>query len=133
MDSPTLLCIHDLPQVLKVRKAILESHGYRVKVASSGYDAMKTLEEAPVAAVLLEYKQEGMDAEAIACHINHRFPNLPIILLSAYSEVPERILWRVDEYVMKSELAERLLPIIERMHRLGPHSADRLQRRRAAA
>ena len=133
MDSPTLLCIHDLPEVLKVRKTILESRGYRVKVASSGYDAMKMLEEATVAAVLLEYKQEGMDAEAIACHIKHRFPNLPIILLSAYSEVPERILWLVDEYVMKSELPERLLPIIERMHRLGPRSADRLQRRRAAA
>jgi CheY-like chemotaxis protein len=133
MDSPTLLCIHDLPEVLKVRKTILESRGYRVKVASSGYDAMKMLEEATVAAVLLEYKQEGMDAEAIACHIKHRFPNLPIILLSAYSEVPERILRLVDEYVMKSELPERLLPIIERMHRLGPRSADRLQRRRAAA
>jgi len=86
-----------------------------------------------VAAVLLEYKQEGMDAEAIACHIKHRFPNLPILLLSAYSEVPERILWLVDEYVMKSELPARLLPIIERMRRLGPRSADRLQRRRAAA
>ena len=45
-----------------------------------------------------------MDAEAVACHIKHRFPNLPIILLSAYREMPERILWLVDEYVMKSEL-----------------------------
>jgi CheY-like chemotaxis protein len=133
MDSPTLLCIHDLPEVLKIRKTILESQGYRVKVASSGYDAMKMLEKISVAAVLLEYKQEGMDAEAVACHIKHRFPNLPIILLSAYSEVPRRILWLVDEYVMKSELTERLLPIIERMHRRAPRSADRFQRRRAAA
>jgi len=30
---------------------------------------MKLLENQPVAAVLLEYKQEGMDAEAIACDI----------------------------------------------------------------
>jgi hypothetical protein len=40
-----------------------------VKLASSGYSAIKTLEETSVAAVLLEYKQEGMDAEAIACDI----------------------------------------------------------------
>jgi CheY-like chemotaxis protein len=132
MDSPTLLCIHDLPEVLKVRKAILESHGYRVKVASSGYDAMKILEEASVSAVLLEYKQEGMDAEAVARHIKHRFPNLPIILLSAYREVPGQILWLVDEYVMKSDLSERLLPIIERVHKLSPHSDEPSQRKRAA-
>ncbi|MGA2648235.1 MAG: hypothetical protein ABSF15_26390 [Candidatus Sulfotelmatobacter sp.] len=48
---------------------------------------------------VLEYKQEGMDAEAVACHIKQRFPKLPIILLSAYCEMPERILWLVDEYV----------------------------------
>ena len=91
MDSPTVLCIDDLPQVLELRKATLESHGYCVKVASSGYTAMKILEETSVAAVLLEYKLEGMDAEAVAYHIKQRFPNLPIILLSAYSEMPERL------------------------------------------
>ncbi|MFZ2084406.1 MAG: response regulator [Candidatus Sulfotelmatobacter sp.] len=133
MDSPTVLCIDDLPQALELRKATLESHGYCVKIASSGHTAIKMLEETSVAAVLLEYKQEGMDAEAVACHIKQRFPNLPIILLSAYSEMPERILWLVDEYVMKSELPERLVPIIERTHRLGPHSDKRLQRKEAAA
>jgi CheY-like chemotaxis protein len=117
MGSPTLLCIDDLPQTLELRKATLESHGYCVKIASSSYAAMKMLEEASVAAVLLEYKPEGMDAEAVACHIKQRFPNLPIILLSAYSELPERILWLVDEYVMKSELPERLVPIIERTYK----------------
>src|SRR5271155_5912404 len=117
MESPTLLCIDDLPQVLELRKATLESHGYCVKIASSSHAAMKMLEEASIAAVLLEYKLEGLDAEAVACHIKQRFPNLPIILLSAYSELPERILWLVDEFVMKSELPDRLVPIIERAHK----------------
>ncbi|MGA8686765.1 MAG: hypothetical protein WB623_20345, partial [Candidatus Sulfotelmatobacter sp.] len=74
MDSPTVLCIDDRPQVLELRKATLESHGYCVKIASSGYTAMKVLEETSVAAVLLEYKPEGMEAEAVACHIKQRFP-----------------------------------------------------------
>ena len=86
-----------------------------------------------MAAVLLEYKLEGMDVEAVACHIKQRFPNLPIILLSAYSEMPERILWLVDEFVMKSELPERLVPIIERAHRLVPGSSEVLPRRQGAA
>jgi CheY-like chemotaxis protein len=136
MDSPIVLCIDDLPQVLALRKATLESHGYCVKVASSGRTALKLLKETPVSAVLLEYKLEGMDAEAIACHIKKRFPSLPIILLSAYSDMPERILWLVDEYVMKSELPERLVPILERAApplRLAPRSHEPRQRSAAAA
>jgi two-component system response regulator QseB len=133
MDFPTLLCIDDLPQALELRKATLESHGHCVKLASSGYTAMKMLEETSVAAVLLEYRREGMDAEAIACHIKQRFPNLPIILLSAYCEMPERILWLVDEYLMKSEVPERLVPIIERAHRLARPSNERFQRSKTAA
>jgi len=133
MSFTTLLCIDDLPQVLELRKATLESQGYSVKLASNGFDAIRTLEETSVAAVLLEYKLEGMDAEAIACHIKQRFPNLPIILLSAYFEMPERILWLVDEYVMKSELAELLVPIIERAQSLAPRSSEGFERRQAAA
>jgi hypothetical protein len=86
-----------------------------------------------VAAVLLEYKQEGLDAEAVACHIKQRFPSVPIILLSASSVRPERILWLVDEYVMKSEMAERLMPLIERAQRLAPGSSPRVQSRPVAA
>src|SRR5438477_11618339 len=126
MDSPTLLCI-DFPQALELRKETLESYGYSVKIASSSLSAIKLLEESSVAVVLLDYKQEGVDAEATACHIKQRFPNLPIILLSAYSEMPERILWLVDDYVMKSDLPERLVPIIERVHKLALRPNERFQ------
>jgi two-component system response regulator GlrR len=89
MESPpTGLCIDDLPQALELGKATLEPHGCRVKVASSGQAAMKMLEEVSVAAVLPEYKLEGMDAEAVDFHIKQRFPDLPIILLPAHSEMP---------------------------------------------
>jgi CheY-like chemotaxis protein len=64
---------------LELRKSALEPHGYYVKLASSAYAAIKTLEETSVVAVLLEYKPEGMDAETIVCHIKQRFPSLPII------------------------------------------------------
>jgi CheY-like chemotaxis protein len=133
MDLPTVLCIDDRPQVLELRKATLESQGYSVKIAPSGLTAIKMLSETSVVAVLLEYKHDGMDAEAVACHIKRRFPDLPIILLSAYSEMPERILWLVDEYVMKSELPERLVPLLERACKLAPPFNKRFSDRRAAA
>ena len=89
-----------------------------------------------MAAVLLEYQLEGMDAEAVAYQIKQRFPKLPIILLSTYSEMPERILWLVDEYVMKSELPDGPVRIIERetlRHRFPPRSVELVKSRMGVA
>ena len=38
--------------------------------------------------MLLEYKMEGLDAEATAFHIKQRFPEVPIALLSADRDPP---------------------------------------------
>ena len=43
-----------------------------------------------------------------------RFPNVPIILLPAYTDTPERVLWLVDEYVLRSELPEGLARAVDR-------------------
>ena len=85
---------------------------------------MKILQDVPVTAVLLEYKTEGMDAEAIACHVKLRFPGIPIIVLSAYACTPERILSLVDEYVKRNELSEKLIPAIERAARRSRNRRD---------
>lgn len=115
MGLPVLLCIDDRPQLLELRKATLEPLGYCVEIATSGDAALEMLEEMPVAAVLIEYRSEATDTEAIAFHIRQRFPNEPIILLSACSDLPERVLWWVDEYVMKSEPLDGLAKVIERV------------------
>jgi response regulator RpfG family c-di-GMP phosphodiesterase len=103
MNSAIMLCIDDRPHVLELRKAPLTVHDFSVETALRGYTTLGILEERSVDAVLLEYKHEGMDAEAVAYQIKQQFPTLPIILLSAYSDLPKRILRMVDEYVMKSE------------------------------
>jgi len=90
--ATNVLCIDDRPHVLELRKAVLESGGYHVETVTSGYAAIKTLQATAIDAVLLEYKHQGIDAEAIACQIHRRFPNIPIVLVSAYFQMPERIL-----------------------------------------
>jgi two-component system, OmpR family, alkaline phosphatase synthesis response regulator PhoP len=142
MPSPIVLCIDDRPQMLKLRKATFESLGYCVKTASSAGAAIKALEETPSAVVLLEYKLEGMDAEAVAFRVKQRCPKSSIILLSAYSEMPDRVLWLVDEYVMKSEPLDGLVRVIERLtrsadsaeaHNLAPASDGCCHRSQSAA
>ena len=128
-----MLCIDGRSQVLTFRKATLKAHGYYVKLASSGYTAIKTLEKTPVAAVLVEYQQEGIDVGDHRLPYQAAVPNLTIILLSAYSEVPERMLRLVDEYVvMKSEMPGRLISTLERARILRQHSDEGKPRRQAA-
>ncbi len=135
MLSPVLLFIDDRPQLLELRKAALETLGYSVATAPSAPAALAFLENTPVAAVLLDYKSEGMDAEAVAYLLKQRFPHQPVILLSVYSEMPERILWLVDEYVMRSEPLNGLAEAIARGARLprkpAAHSGGLLKRQAA--
>jgi hypothetical protein len=49
--------------------------------------------------------------------IKQWFPKLPIILLSAYSEMPERILRLMDEKITKSDLTDGLVPLMEGAHK----------------
>jgi CheY-like chemotaxis protein len=121
MPQPTVLCVDDRPFLLQLRQAMLEDHGFSVVTASDAPTALAQLQTLAIAAVLLEYKSAGMDAEAVAWLIKRKFPQQRVILLSAYSDVPERVLWLVDEYVMKSEPADGLLRVIERV--TGPATA----------
>ena len=126
----TVLCIDDRPLSLELRKSALASHGFCIKAASNGYDAMKLLEQTTVDAIFLEYTQEGMDSEAVAYQIKQRFPNVPIIMLLANTDIPERVLWLVDEYVMNSELPGGLPRAVQRVKH--PTNTYEVHKRRAS-
>jgi response regulator RpfG family c-di-GMP phosphodiesterase len=115
MKFPIVLCIDERPDRLQLCKKVLESNGFCIETASNGQESLQVLEQTPVDAVLLEYKRERKDTESLACRINRQFPNVPIILLSAYFDMPEQILWLVDEFVMKSELPENLASVVDRV------------------
>jgi CheY-like chemotaxis protein len=119
---PVLLYIDDRVQLLPIRKNSLEPFGFSVVHTDNARSAISILEKSLIAAILLEYKTEGLDAEAIAYHIKQRYPDQPIILLSAYSEMPERILWLVDDYVLKSEPVDQLVDAIRRFQTKKPAS-----------
>jgi CheY-like chemotaxis protein len=134
MVSQILLVVDDRSQMAQIRKAALERLGYAVRTACNSYAALKVLQEEIVSAVLMDYKGEGMDAEAVAFHIRQGFPQQPIVLLSAYSGMPERILWLVDEYVMRSTPPEALGQVIERVaQKYRPASPTAPKARPAAA
>ena len=124
MSSPVLLCVDDRPYALQLRMRALEPFGFSVLTASDIPSALAAMRRVNVDVVLVEYKNEGLDAEAVAFLIKQHFPQAPVILLSAYSDMPERSLWLVDDYVMKSDPVERVVDAVHRVRR-PPYREDR--------
>jgi CheY-like chemotaxis protein len=111
--SLTILCIDDEPNVLVVRKMLLESVGYRVLLAESGPQGLEILQRENVHTVIVDYKMPDMTGSEVAEHIRIMRPGMPIIMLSAYIDLSADQLKDVDAYVTKGESPDVLLRTIK--------------------
>jgi CheY-like chemotaxis protein len=119
-ESPTLrathrelLCVDDDPDILKLRRLVLESAGYSVITANSGKDALQILAKGTtVDLVLLDYLMPGMNGDELAAKLRHQHPTLPLIAVSAVGQLPESLLKTVNAHVQKGRGPEVLLATI---------------------
>ena len=111
----TLLCIDDEPNVLAVRKMLLETVGYRVFLAESGPQGLDVLTREHVHAVIVDYKMPEMTGSEVAARIRQTHPGMPIIMLSAFVDLTPEQLKDVDAYVTKGESPDVLLRTIEKV------------------
>jgi CheY-like chemotaxis protein len=101
---PCILCVDDEHPDLELRKALLESAGYRVLATSSGREAIRLSESEPVDAVVLDYWMADMNGLAVARELKRRRPKLPIIMLTAFFMFPEETIGVVDCCLGKADI-----------------------------
>ena len=111
----TVLCIDDEPIGLVARKAILRNKGYEVLIASSGPEGLKLFKDNPVNAVVLDYAMPGMDGGQVAAELKRLNPNIKILLLSAYVDIPKETLQRVDKQSVKGASPTSFLADLEQL------------------
>ncbi len=111
--SLTLLCIDDEPNVLAVRKMLLETVGYRVLLAESGPQGLEILQRETVDTVIVDYRMPEMTGTELAARIRQTHPGVPIIMLSAFIDLTPEQLKDVDAYVTKGESPDVLLRTID--------------------
>jgi CheY-like chemotaxis protein len=101
-----ILCIDDEHPDLELRKALLESAGYRVLAASSGREGIQLFRESKEAldAVVLDYWMAGMNGLAVAREMKRLRPQVPIIMLTALFIFPEETIGVVDRCLGKGEI-----------------------------
>ena len=110
MSQPRLiLCVDDETVGLQVRRLLLERAGYRVLTALDGPTGIEIFRREPVEAVVLDYSMPGMTGGEVARNLREIKPQVPILMLSAYTSLPPEVDGLIDQAMTKGEGAPAFL------------------------
>lgn len=115
MAVPTILCIDDEALGLQIRKAVLERAGYQVLTAVDGPTGLSLFRGNAIDGVVLDYYMPDMDGGAVAETMRRERPEIPIMLLSAYINLPAEVVALADITLLKGEGPQELL---EKLHQM---------------
>ncbi|TJZ65884.1 sigma-54-dependent transcriptional regulator [Chitiniphilus eburneus] len=89
--SLPILIVEDDDDLRDALTDTLELGGYSVLSASDGAAALKRLENERVALVLSDVQMQPMDGETLLYEVKHRYPWLPVMLMTAYGVVEKAV------------------------------------------
>ncbi len=107
-----ILVIEDDATVQKALRRTFESAGFEVAVAPDGATAVQTFQATSPRVVLLDLRLPGRSGQDICREIRGISPNVPILVLSAASDVVDKVLLLelgADDYVTKPFSPRELL------------------------
>jgi len=111
----TVLCVDDENIGLRVRKIMLEGHGFHVLTASNGQQGIDLFDQNHVDVVVLDYYMPGLNGGEVAAELRRRRADVPIIFFSAYFSLPPYALEMANAFITKGEPPEVLIEKIEQL------------------
>jgi CheY-like chemotaxis protein len=118
-----ILCVDDEPKGLQIRKILLQNEGFEVLTATSGREALELFAAHPVRAVILDYAMPEMDGGEVAEALRRLKPEVKILLLSAYVDLPPRVLDLVDARAVKGTSPLLFLKTLRQLLSCQPSAA----------
>jgi len=112
-----ILCIDDAAW-LEACKKLLEIRGYEVLSAQSEEQGLGLFVSHPIDAVVLDYKMPGMNGDRAARQMKRLKPDVPILMLSGYSELRPNALPCVDAFLSKGESLSTVVSTLDRLLKL---------------
>jgi DNA-binding response OmpR family regulator len=126
-----ILVIEDDGASRKILRRLFSSEGYEVDVVPDGVCGLEMLRQRVPAAVILDLLFPGSSECDLCKKIANLIPGLPLVLLSASSDVADKVLlleMGADDYVTVPfslrELIARLHALIRRASRVSPDDKD---------
>jgi|SRR5580700_2348023 DNA-binding response OmpR family regulator len=121
-----ILVVEDDRAVQKALRRLFEAEGFAVEISGDGKSALEAFRAAPPAAIVLDLRLPAMSGRDVCREIKQQVPSLPIIVLSAASDVSDKVLLLelgADDYVTKPfsprELLARVRAALRRTVRTG--------------
>ena len=111
-----ILVVDDEPNLRLVYNEELSDVGYEVLEAESGKETFEILNHEPVDLIVLDIKLRSESGLDVLQKITKQFPDIPVILCSAYSAFQDDYTsWLAESYVVKSSDSDELLKEVKRV------------------
>jgi len=107
-----ILVVEDDRAVQKALKRLFESEGFAVEISSDGRSALEVFRASSPSAIVLDLRLPNVSGRDVCREIKQQSPSLPIIVLSAASDVSDKVLLLelgADDYVTKPFSPRELL------------------------
>jgi two-component system NtrC family response regulator len=89
--SHNVLVVDDEPKLCDLLASALGQNGIQVFTAGNGLHALTVLEREEIDLVISDWRMPGMDGPQLLAEIKQRFPQLPVIVMTAYSTVKNAV------------------------------------------
>ena len=117
-DTGRVLLVDDDPAQLRLLRTVLEADGWGVSQADSGDAAIHRLENGgEIDVIVTDLMMPGMDGGALLARVHERWPEIPVIILTAHGSVDSAVeLLRagVHDYLTKPPKLEELRITVRR-------------------
>lgn len=121
---PRILCVDDCVSSLEVRRALLRQAGYDALIASDPPSALAIVNQVDVDLVVLDYSFPGfISGEELARELRAGKPDMPLIMLSGYPDLPDNVRESVDVLLVKG--AGGPADLLDAIARLIPNGEPR--------
>jgi DNA-binding response OmpR family regulator len=108
----TILIVEDDHAVQKALKRLFRSAGYAVDLSGDGMSALEVFRASTPTAIVLDLRLPLLSGQDVCLHIKRHQPALPIIILSASTDIVDKVLLLelgADDYVTKPFSPRELL------------------------
>jgi len=112
MEKMKILLVDDEERFLATTQKLLTKKGFDAVTASSGAEALETLNRKNIHVVFLDVKMPGMDGNETLKQIKARFPLAEVIMLTGHATVESAIdglKSGASDYLMKPTSIEDLI------------------------